>query len=79
MDWDIPLGAFNGATAYQMAEQGFSKHVTQHNEFSMQRGGAHDCRKFGLVYTNAGPDLKRNDLFENVVIPRFRAACPSRR
>ena len=73
MNWDIPLDAFGGATAYQMAELGFSKHVTQHKDFAMQRGGPHDCRKFGLVYTSVGPDLERNDLFENIDIPSARA------
>lgn len=67
MDWNIPLQRFGGATAFEMAEAGFAKHTSQVSYFSVQQGGTwEDCRKFGLVRSTVGPDVSKDDLFENI-------------
>lgn len=68
MDWTIPLERFDGKTAFQMAETGFSEHLSQQKWFSVRTTGVHDCRAFGLYYTAVGYDSGNGvpDFFENV-------------
>ena len=70
IEWDEPLERFGGRTGFDMAVEGFSKHVSQMQYFSVQRGGTwQDCRKFGLLRSTVGADSAGNtDLFENIVI-----------
>ena len=68
MDWEIPLDAFGGRTAFEMAEEGFAQHVSQQKWFSVRREGVHDCRAFGLYYTEVGQDKAGEppDFFQNI-------------
>ncbi|NCB41108.1 MAG: hypothetical protein EOM59_00585 [Clostridia bacterium] len=68
MNWNIPLANFSGKTAFEMAELGFSKHVSQQEWFSVRNQGVHDCRAFGLYYTSVGYDSSESvpDFFENI-------------
>lgn len=66
MDWDQPLDAFDGATAYEMAVKGYACHASQQGFFQMEPAGPYDCRKFGLLRTTVGPDIVKNDFFENI-------------
>ena len=67
MEWgEMPLAAFGGRTALEMAAEGFACHVSQTQWFSVKAGGKNDCRKFGLAYTNVGPDEAKNDFFEHI-------------
>lgn len=67
MDWNQPLERFGGATAFEMAEAGFARHVSQTEYFTVRQDGTwHDCRRFGLVHTLVGPDVAGDDLFENI-------------
>lgn len=68
MDWTIPLEKFGGKTAFEMAELGFAKHVSQREWFSVRTKGVHDCRAFGLYYTTVGYDTPEGipDFFENI-------------
>ena len=68
MDWDQPLSAFDGKTAFQMAEAGYAKHVSQQEYFSVRRTGVHDCRSFGLYWTTVGLDTGKKDFLENVTL-----------
>jgi LmbE family N-acetylglucosaminyl deacetylase len=70
MDWTIPLARFDGRTAFDMAVEGYDKHVSQHiYSFAVQLGGTwHDCRKFGLYRSTVGPDIDKDDLFENLAV-----------
>jgi hypothetical protein len=81
MDWDKPLDAFGGATAFQMTQKGFLCHNSQ--QFTWFRewmnGSAGDrtmasqitylspCR-YGLYRTTVGADVQKNDFFENVTV-----------
>ena len=69
MNWDLPLEAFDGKTAFEIAELGFSKHISQQEWFSVRKEGVHDCRAFGLYYTRVGYDtpLESPDFFENIL------------
>lgn len=66
MEWgEMPLAAFGGNTALEMAAEGFACHTSQTQWFSVKAGGKNDCRKFGLAYTGVGPDEAKNDFFEH--------------
>ena len=65
MNWDMPLKNFNNQTAFEMAEAGFSKHISQQEFFSVGRKGVFDCRAFGLYRSTVGEDKVNNDFFEN--------------
>jgi LmbE family N-acetylglucosaminyl deacetylase len=68
MDWTVPLDSFAGRTAFDMAVEGYDKHVSQHRyAFAVKLGGTwEDCRKFGLYRSTVGLDIEKNDLFENL-------------
>ena len=65
--YDQPMEAFDGLTATEVATIGYSKHVSQQDDFSMEKHGVrYDNRKYGLAYTTVGDDEAGNDLFENI-------------
>ena len=79
LDLDTPLDMYNGKTAYQMCKEAFLKHVTQQkskypawlNGANNEYTSAKDIKTtspmyWGLFYTTVGPDVKKNDLFENI-------------
>lgn len=67
MDWHQPLQAFDGLTAYQVADLGFQCHKSQlGGEWFMQVGGENDNSLFGLWRSQVGPDVEKTDLFENI-------------
>ena len=68
MDWSIPLERFGGATAYEMAVDGYDAHKSQHRwAFAVPRHGRASGHKFGLVRTLVGWDYFGGDLFENLL------------
>ena len=67
MDWRVPLSAFDGKTAFDMAEAAFQCHVSQlDTEYKVEDFGPYDNAKFGLAYTAVGEDIDKNDFFENI-------------
>lgn len=75
MDWDIPLEAFDGKTAYQVTKElGFPSHVSQIKDFAWyfrnadraSDVGAYNPCQFGLYRTTVGADTGAGDFFENV-------------
>ncbi len=66
MDWSQPLEAFGGASALEMAKQGFLEHRSQQNYFAVEDFGPYDCRQFGLYRSTVGPDMQKNDFLENI-------------
>lgn len=71
MDWRVPLKAFGGKTAFEMAEAAFACHVSQqHTEYKVEDFGPYDNAKFGLAFTSVGEDVEKNDFFEHVEIDR---------
>jgi LmbE family N-acetylglucosaminyl deacetylase len=68
MDWRVPLAAFGGRTALEIADAAFAEHVSQYPGFRIRDTGALSCAEFGLAFTMVGPDVAKNDFFENVTL-----------
>ena len=68
MNWDIPLSRFDGLTAFQVAQLGYLEHKSQqHWAFHVYpREEYLSCYRFGLARTTVGPDVEKNDFFENI-------------
>ena len=67
MDWQAPLAAFGGRTAFSIAGEALLKHRSQYPlDDDMAESGRYDCRKFGLYASTVGPDVLKNDFFENI-------------
>lgn len=68
MDWDQPLSAFNGKTGFEMACEGFEKHVSQQRTWYTvaKRNKRWDSYVFSLTYSAVGDDVSGGDLFENI-------------
>ncbi len=73
MNWNVPLSRFGGKTGLDMARAGFACHISQakRGRYHVDEAGKNDNRWFGLYYSSVGPDVKKNDFFENLapVIP----------
>lgn len=81
MDYDIPLEAFGGKTAFEVTQDGFACHKSQHwtwfykwiygtAEKPIKK--ASDIKNyspchFGLYYTQVGPDIVGGDFLENII------------
>ncbi len=79
MDWDIPLERFGGKTAFQVTQDGFDCHKSQHYTwFNTWLNGSsgtitkasqitqHSPCKYGLYRSTVGEDILKNDFFENI-------------
>ncbi|MBR5295567.1 MAG: PIG-L family deacetylase, partial [Clostridia bacterium] len=80
MDWDTPLEFFGGKSAFEISQIGFSYHKSQHKywfytwlfgengkiEKASQIKTYSPC-KYGLFRSLVGPDLNKNDFFENLL------------
>lgn len=81
MNWDVPLDSFGGKTAFEVSQDGFACHKSQHWTwfYKWMYGTAErpvkkatDIRSYspcnyGLYYTAVGNDVVGGDFFENVV------------
>jgi len=75
LDWRRPLFVFNGRTAFEMAQIGYSYHLSQHESvYMVDDSGPWSCAEFGLAYSTVGEDRDCNDFFENLNLrpPRRR-------
>lgn len=79
MNWDIPLAAFGGKTAFCVSQSGFSCHKSQQwtwfRRWMLGRNGRlakaseiteYSPCNYGLYYTAVGADELKNDMFENL-------------
>ena len=79
MNWDVPLEAFGGKTAFQVTQDGFQCHKSQHYTwFNTWLNGSsgnitkasqitqHSPCQYGLYHTTVGADVAKNDFFENI-------------
>lgn len=79
MDWDIPLEKFGGKTAFQVTQDGFMCHKSQHwtwfyrwiygDETKITKASEieeYSPCEYGLFRTNVGADVKGGDMFENI-------------
>ncbi len=66
LDWRQPLPWFDGKTGFEVAEEGFRCHISQqHTNYHVEDFGPWDNSLFGLYRSLVGPDMVKNDLFEN--------------
>lgn len=82
MNWDIPLEAFNGKTAFEMTVEGFACHKSQHwtwfNDWIHGKAGAPVTKatdiktyspcEYGLYRTTVGNDQNGGDFLENIIL-----------
>ena len=79
MDWDIPLAAFAGKTAFGVSQDGFACHKSQQwtwfRRWMFGRNGrlaraseitVYSPCDYGLYYSAVGADEMKNDMFENL-------------
>lgn len=75
MDWDKPLKAFDGKSAYQVSKlDGFPCHKSQVKDFEWYFAGAQKATEveqyspclYGLYRTTVGEDVQKDDFFEHI-------------
>ena len=80
MDWDQPLASFGGRTGYEVAQDAYQLHASQYQHAGQKnpqtkkfeyfvvepRESNYSCYRFGLAFTTVGPDVEKNDFFENI-------------
>lgn len=67
MNWRIPLGAFGGKTALEVAREAYKCHTSQQKtRYAVEDTGKYSNAQFGLCYTAVGEDVLKNDFFENI-------------
>lgn len=71
MDWSVPLKNMGGKTGIELAIEAYTLHITQKGAgVSVEETGTeYDNRVFGLVYSEVGEDVLKNDFLENVLEP----------
>ncbi len=93
MDWDTPLDSLGGKTPFQVTQEGFACHESQHwtwfyrwiyGSASSPIQRASDIRNYspclyGLYDTQVGPDSAGGDFFENVQTWAQRAQAEAER
>lgn len=63
----VPLAAFGGRSAVDIATEAFTCHESQHNgNHSVTNQGIYSLENFGLFYSTVGPDESGGDFFEHV-------------
>ncbi|MBR6115246.1 MAG: PIG-L family deacetylase [Oscillospiraceae bacterium] len=74
LDYETPLEAFGGKTAFEVAREAYRCHTSQH-KYNFQVygfGSPYDSHSFGLYRSLVGPDVRKNDLMENIDPARWR-------
>ena len=68
LDFETPLSAFDGLTAFEAAERAFALHRSQQEwHFRVYEAGhPYDCHSYGLFRSLVGPDEARDDLMEHI-------------
>ena len=67
MNWRIPLSAFGGKTALELANEAYDMHVSQQEYHqTVYDEGDYNAAVFGLAYTAVGADEAKNDFFEHI-------------
>ncbi|HPJ01877.1 MAG TPA: phosphodiester glycosidase family protein [Candidatus Limiplasma sp.] len=78
MDWSKPLQNMGGKTGLELAMEAYALHITQAGAgVSVEETGTeYDNRVFGLVYSEVGKDVRKNDFLENVLEPVTYVPAP---
>ena len=67
-DWDVPLSSHGGMTGYETAVEAYKLYVSQQQpQYRVEpRDSTKSCYRFGLAFTEVGPDETKNDPFEHI-------------
>ena len=67
-DWHAAkLTAFEGSSAFAVADAAWRCHLSQQNtEYMVYTDGPYDSQVFGLYRSLVGPDMQHTDFFENL-------------
>lgn len=81
MDWNVPLAAFGGKTALEVANEAYHMHASQlEYHRNVYGSGAYSSADYGLAYSAVGPDEAKNDFFEHIdpaALTTYVAPAPS--
>lgn len=68
LDFDVPLAAFDGKTAFEMAQAGYLCWDPDINSSAIRsiKSREYDMSKYGLAFSSVGADVSCNDLLENI-------------
>ena len=67
LDFERPLRAFGGKSAFEVAKEAFLLHKSQQTgRYEVSIDGPYDIRRFGLAYSTVGPDEAHDGLFEHL-------------
>lgn len=67
LNFERPLRAFGGKSAFEVAKEAFLLHKSQQTgRYEVSIDGPYDIRRFGLAYSTVGPDEAHDGLFEHL-------------
>ncbi len=67
LDFECPLPAFGGKSAFEVAKEAFALHTSQQSgRHEVEIDGPYDIRRYGLAYSAVGPDEAHDGLFEHI-------------
>lgn len=67
LDFDHPIEALGGKTAFELAFIGYESHQSQRRSWAdVLASNRYDCRVYSLITSQIGPDVAGDDFFENV-------------
>lgn len=70
MEWNQVMANYGGITAWEAAGVAFKYYDSQliyyGNSLTRRESSDYDCTRFGLYATSVGPDILKNDFFENI-------------
>lgn len=67
MDWRVPLAAFGGKTALELANEAYAMHTSQQQfHQNVYDSGDYNSAKYGLAESMVGTDEAKNDFFEHI-------------
>ncbi len=67
LDFEQPLSAFGGRSAFEIAQEAFALHKSQQSgRYAVAVDGPYDIRRYGLAYSTVGEDENHDGLFEHI-------------
>jgi len=67
MDWRVPLSAFDGKTALEVANLAYARHLSQQSfQHAVYDTGKYSSAEFGLAFSVVGADEDGDDFLEHI-------------
>lgn len=78
LDFDKPLAAFDGKTAFEMAQEAYAFHPSQRTAWLKElQSNRYDCRLYGLKSSTVGADVNQDDFLENIPLELTPELAPT--